>query len=35
MATDRDADLTTFITRYGNYKSLVLPFGLSVSPVYF
>jgi len=35
MATNRDANLTTFITRYGNYKSLVLPFGLSVSPTYF
>jgi len=35
MATDRDADLTTFTTRYGNYKSLVLPFGLSVGPAHF
>jgi len=35
IATDRDADLTTFATRYRNYKSLVLPFGLSVSPTYF
>jgi len=35
IATDRDVDLTIFITRYGNYKSLVLPFGLSVSPTYF
>jgi len=35
IATDRDADLTTFTTRYGNYKSLVLPFGLSIGPAYF
>jgi len=35
IATDKDADLTTFTTRYGNYKSLVLPFGLSVGPAHF
>jgi len=35
IATDRDVDLTTFVIRYGNYKSLVLPFGLSVGPTYF
>jgi len=35
MATDRDADLTTFVTRYSNYKSLVLLFGLSVGPAHF
>jgi len=35
IATDKDADLTTFATRYGNYKSLVLLFGLSVGPAYF
>jgi len=35
MATDKDADLTTFATRYGNYKSLVLLFGLSVGPAHF
>jgi len=35
IATDKDADLTTFTTRYGNYKSLVLLFGLSVGPAYF
>jgi len=35
IATDKDADLTTFATYYSNYKSLVLPFGLSVGPAYF
>jgi len=35
IATDKDADLTTFTTRYGNYKSLVLLFGLSVGPAHF
>jgi len=35
IATDKDADLTTFATWYGNYKLLVLPFGLSVGPAYF
>jgi len=35
IATDKDADLTTFATWYGNYKSLILLFGLSVGPAYF
>jgi len=35
IATDKDADLTTFATRYSNYKSLVLLFGLSISLAYF
>jgi len=35
MATDKDANLTTFTTRYSNYKSLILLFGLSVGPAYF
>jgi len=35
IATDRDVDLTIFVIRYGNYKSLVLPFGLSVGSTYF
>jgi len=35
IATDRDANLTTFAIRYGNYKSLVPLFGLSVGPAYF
>jgi len=35
IATDRDANLTTFVTRYSNYKLLVLLFGLSIGPAYF
>jgi len=35
IATDRDANLTTFITRYDNYKLLVLPYGLSIGSAYF
>ena len=30
-----DEDLTTFRTRYGNYKYKVLPFGLSNGPATF
>lgn len=32
MATEQDEDLTTFRTRFGSYKYLVLPFGLTNGP---
>jgi hypothetical protein len=32
MQTEEDEDLTTFRTRYGSYKSRVLPFGLTNGP---
>ena len=35
MATEKDKDLTTFATPLGNYKSLVLPFGLCGGPATF
>jgi len=35
MATKRNYDLTTFIIKFSNYKSNVLPFGLYNSPTYF
>jgi hypothetical protein len=35
MATTEDEDLTTFTTPMGNYKSLVLPFGLYGGPTTF
>jgi len=35
MATTEDEDLTTFATPIGNYKSLVLPFGLCGGPATF
>ena len=35
MATDEDEDLTTFATPIGNYKSRVLPFGLTGGPATF
>jgi hypothetical protein len=35
MATEEDEDLTTFKTRFGSYKSKVLPFGLCNGPATF
>jgi len=35
IATEKDKDLTTFATPLGNYKSLVLPFGLYGGPATF
>ena len=35
MKTEKDEDLTTFRTRFGSYKSLVLPFGLTNGPATF
>jgi len=35
IATEKDYDLTTFVTKFGNYKSNVLPFGLCNRPAYF
>lgn len=35
MASEKDEDLTTFKTRFGTYKSLVLPFGLTNGPASF
>ena len=35
MAIPNDEDLTTFRTRFGSYKSLVLPFGLTNGPATF
>jgi len=35
MATKRNYDLTTFIIKFSNYKSNVLPFGLYNNPTYF
>jgi hypothetical protein len=35
IATIEDEDLTTFATLIGNYKSLVLPFGLYGGPATF
>ncbi len=35
LATETDEDLTTFRTRYGNYKYKVLPFGLCNGPAAF
>jgi RNase H-like domain found in reverse transcriptase/Reverse transcriptase (RNA-dependent DNA polymerase)/Integrase zinc binding domain len=35
MATPEDEDLTTFKTRFGSYKSKVLPFGLCNGPATF
>jgi len=35
MATEKDYDLTTFIIKFSNYKSNVLPFGLYNRPAYF
>jgi len=35
MATEKDKDLTIFATPLGNYKSLVLPFGLYRGPATF
>jgi len=35
MASEHNCDLTTFATKFGNYKSNVLPFGLCNGPAYF
>jgi len=35
MASERDCDLTTFTTKFGNYKSNILPFGLCNGLAYF
>lgn len=35
LATEKDEDLTTFRTRFGSYKYLVLPFGLTNGPATF
>jgi len=35
IATEKDYDLTTFITKFSNYKSNVLPFGLYNRLAYF
>ena len=35
MATVEDEDLTTFATPIGNYKTLVVPFGLTRGPATF
>jgi len=35
MAAKRNYDLTTFIIKFSNYKSNVLPFGSYNSPTYF
>jgi len=35
MASEYNYDLTTFVTKFGNYKSNVLPFGLCNGPTYF
>jgi len=35
IVTEYNCDLTTFTTKFGNYKSNVLPFGLCNSPAYF
>jgi len=35
IASEKDCDLTTFTTKFGNYKSNVLPFGLCNRPAYF
>jgi len=35
MATEKDCDLTTFIIKFSNYKSNVLPFGLYNRLAYF
>jgi len=35
MASEKDCDLTTFTTKFGNYKSNILPFGLYNRPAYF
>jgi len=35
MASEKDYDLTTFTTKFGNYKSNVLPFGLYNRLAYF
>jgi len=35
MASEKDYDLTTFITKFGNYKSNILPFRLCNGPAYF
>jgi len=35
MASEKDYDLTIFITKFGNYKSNILPFGLCNRPAYF
>jgi transposase InsO family protein len=35
MATERDEELTTFTTKYGNYQYRVLPFGLTGGPATF
>jgi len=35
IASEKDCDLTTFTTKFGNYKLNVLPFGLCNGPAYF
>jgi len=35
MASEKDYDLTTFVIKFGNYKSNVLPFGLCNGLAYF
>jgi len=35
IASEKDCDLTTFTTKFGNYKSNVLPFGLCNGLAYF
>jgi hypothetical protein len=32
---EEDINMTTFITRYGNYELTVVPFGLSNTPTFF